>query len=140
MTTEACRRVLAEGWFDELDDAIISGVRALEVQTGRTLGSTCNPLLVSVRSGAVVSMPGMMDSVLNVGMTDGVAQSLADATGDEWFAWDTARRFVQSYASIVLGVEPDLLARQPISAGLEKRRQVHRLGSAVEQASLSTSL
>ncbi len=111
LTTEACARVEADGWFGDLDAAIAAGIIDLEVTSGRVLGSPVDPLLVSVRSGAAVSMPGMMDTVLNVGMTDDVAVALGRATGDERFAWDTARRFIQSYSSIVLGVPPELLAR-----------------------------
>mgnify|MGYP001812951680 CR=1 FL=1 len=111
ITTEACRRVNARGWFPELDESIAAGIGALEAATGRTIGDPGNPLLVSVRSGAPVSMPGMMDTVLNVGMTDDTCAALGRLTGDEWFAWDTARRFVQSYASIVLGVPPEHMAR-----------------------------
>jgi pyruvate,orthophosphate dikinase len=109
LTTEACNRVREGGWFAELDEAIGGGVAELELTTGRTLGSGSVPLLVSVRSGAPVSMPGMMDTALNVAMTGDAAIALGVATGDEWFAWDTARRFVQSYSVIVLGVPGDLM-------------------------------
>ena len=74
--TPVCRRVLAEGWFDELDAAIAAGVAALEAELGRRLGDPDDPLLVSVRSGAPVSMPGMMDTVLNVGMSAAAAGAL----------------------------------------------------------------
>lgn len=111
LTTEACRRFNARGWSDDLATSIDDGLSELEATTGRKLGSATDPLLLSVRSGAAVSMPGMMDTVLNAGMTDEVAAALAEASGDEWFAWDTARRFVQSYASIVLGVPEELLRR-----------------------------
>ncbi|MGI9576648.1 MAG: PEP/pyruvate-binding domain-containing protein [Microthrixaceae bacterium] len=111
LTTEVCRRVNTDGWFAGLDGSIAAGIADLEQSTGRTLGSASSPLLVSVRSGAAVSMPGMMDTVLNVGMTGAACRGLGESTGDHWFAWDTARRFVQSYASIVLGVPADLLSR-----------------------------
>ena len=107
LTTEACNRMVADGWFTELDGALAGGLAELERTTGRLLGAGSAPLLVSVRSGAPVSMPGMMDTVLNVGMTDEVAVTLGAATGDARFGWDTARRFVQSYATIVLGVSND---------------------------------
>lgn len=101
--TTVCRRVLASGWFPELDAAIADGLHALEAELGRRLGDPENPLLVSVRSGAPVSMPGMMDTVLNVGMSAAAAEGLGRRTGDERFGWDTYRRFVEGYASIVAG-------------------------------------
>ena len=101
--TTVCRRVLASGWFDGLDAAIAGGLAALEAELGRRLGDPENPLLVSVRSGAPVSMPGMMDTVLNVGMSAGAAEGLGRRTGDGRFGWDTYRRFVEGYASIVAG-------------------------------------
>ena len=109
LTTAACNRVSEDGWFSELDESIDHGIAELETTTGRVLGSGSAPLLVSVRSGARVSMPGMMDTVLNVAMTDDAAAALGAATGDEWFAWDTNRRFVQSYSVIVLGVSSELM-------------------------------
>ncbi len=110
LTTAACHRFLGEGWTDELDAAVAEGIADLEAATGKRLGDPARPLLVSVRSGAPVSMPGMMDTVLDVGMTEDVARGLGAASGDERFGWDTARRFVQSYASVVLGA-PDPLIR-----------------------------
>ncbi|HUW04576.1 MAG TPA: PEP/pyruvate-binding domain-containing protein [Acidimicrobiales bacterium] len=111
LTTEACNRVTSEGWFRDLTRALAEGLDELEGTTGRRFGAGASPLLISVRSGSPVSMPGMMDTVLNVGMTDDVAHTLGAATGNDWFGWDTARRFVQSYASIVLGTPGDLLRR-----------------------------
>ncbi len=111
LTTEACNRVAAGGWFRDLTRALAEGLDELEDTSGRRFGEGPSPLLVSVRSGAPVSMPGMMDTVLNVGMTDDVALTLGAATGNGWFGWDTARRFVQSYSSIVLGTGDDVLRR-----------------------------
>jgi pyruvate,orthophosphate dikinase len=113
-TTAACNQVLEQGWFAELDNALAAGLAELETSTGRRLGVGPAPLLVSVRSGAPVSMPGMMDTVLNAGMTDDVAVALGAASGDEWFGWDTARRFVQSYVTVVLGASEDLVRRVSI--------------------------
>lgn len=110
LTTTACHRVLAEGWSAELDAELDAGIAALEAVLGRGLGERDNPLLVSVRSGAPVSMPGMMDTVLNAGMTDAVAEALSLRAADPRFGWDTARRFVQSYASVVLQAPAELLA------------------------------
>ena len=100
-----CQRVLNAGWFGELDDAIGEALDQLEADMGRRLGSPDHPLLVSVRSGAVVSMPGMMDTVLNVGMTPTVAEALGRWGNDEHFGWDTYRRFIESYTTIVTGAE-----------------------------------
>lgn len=103
--TTVCNRVLDAGWDDDAGDAVRLGVAWLEETTGRKLGSTTDPLVVSVRSGAPVSMPGMMDTVLNAGMTSEVAAALASVTGDVRFGADTHRRFVESYASVVAGVD-----------------------------------
>ncbi|MEM9133563.1 MAG: pyruvate, phosphate dikinase [Actinomycetota bacterium] len=110
LTTTTCKRVLAGGWTDECDRALFEQVRELEGLTGKSLGSTDRPLLVSVRSGAPISMPGMMDTVLNVGMNDEVEAALARAVGDARFAADTHRRFLLSYAEIVLGADGPTLA------------------------------
>jgi pyruvate,orthophosphate dikinase len=109
LTTGACREVLANGWFDQLDAELIAGVRELEDAIGRRLGDPSAPLLVSVRSGAPISMPGMMDTVLNAGITEAVADALGRAAGDERFGWDTYRRFVQSYVGVVLGADREML-------------------------------
>lgn len=108
LTTEACHRVRVEGWFDELEAELRAGLAALQSESGRGLGDADNPLLVSVRSGAPVSMPGMMDTVLNAGMTEDVAGGLGRVTANPWFGWDTYRRFVESYAGVVLGAPAEL--------------------------------
>ena len=104
ITTEACRGFLASGtWPEGLDAEIDAHVALLEEQTGRTFGAAPDPLLVSVRSGAAASMPGMMDTILNLGLNDDTVRALAAAAEDERFAWDAYRRFVQMYADVVLG-------------------------------------
>lgn len=108
-TTGACRSYLDNGWTDDLDAALRNCMADLESTTGKRLGDPENPLLVSVRSGAPVSMPGMMDTVLNAGMTHGTAEGLSQATDDARFGWDTLRRFVQSYVSVVLGASADVV-------------------------------
>lgn len=107
VTTEVCREVLAGGWPAGLDAATRAGIGRLEAATGRTFGGGERPLLVSVRSGAPVSMPGMMDTLLNVGMTPAVRAALARESGDPRFAADTWLRFVRGFATIVLGLPED---------------------------------
>lgn len=109
LTTDACRRHLERGWDGALDAAVRDGVAALERVAGKRLGGPSDPLLVSVRSGAEVSMPGMMDTVLDVGMNATVEAALAAATGDAAFAADTRCRSLRSYAEIVAGAPTELL-------------------------------
>ncbi len=102
LTTEACRIFLASGWSEDFDRAVETGMATLEAETGKRLGSADAPLLVSVRSGAEISMPGMMDTVLNLGMNAEVEAALARLTGDPAFAADTHRRALLSFAEVVL--------------------------------------
>lgn len=107
ITTEACNEYLASGGkFPEgLEAQLQEKLQKLERDTGKVFGDEANPLLVSVRSGAAVSMPGMMDTILNLGLNDRTVEGLAKATGDERFAFDCYRRFIQMYSDVVLGVE-----------------------------------
>ncbi len=89
----------------ELTPQVESGIAHIESVTGKTFGDPVNPLLVSVRSGARVSMPGMMDTVLNLGLNDVTVEGLAAISGDARFAWDSYRRFIQMYADVVLGLD-----------------------------------
>lgn len=109
LTTEACKSFLDSGWKPELEAALSDCLGELERSTGKKIGDPVTPLLVSVRSGAPVSMPGMMDTVLNAGITEEIAEGLGNTTGDARFGWDTLRRFLQSYASVVLGAPSDLV-------------------------------
>jgi pyruvate, orthophosphate dikinase len=104
ITTATCRTFLASGWPDGLDEEIRATVAMVESAVGRRFGDATDPLLVSVRSGAPVSMPGMMDTILDLGLNDTTTRGLASATGDNAFAEDCRRRFVESFRSIV-GVE-----------------------------------
>ena len=111
ITTEACRSYLATGLLPpELRVEVTMAVRRLEDTLGRTLGDFHEPLLVSVRSGAKFSMPGMMETVLNIGLNDASVQGLAEFSGDERFAWDSYRRLVQMFGKTVLGIDGDLFA------------------------------
>src|SRR5579875_1976795 len=105
ITTDACRAYMNDGWPDGLSEEVARHVRKLERAMGKRLGDPADPLLVSVRSGAKFSMPGMMDTVLNLGLNDASVKGLADQTSDERFAYDSYRRFISMYGRIVLGIE-----------------------------------
>ncbi|MBS0314475.1 MAG: pyruvate, phosphate dikinase [Proteobacteria bacterium] len=94
-----------ESFPDSLKAEVANGVAHIEAVTGKRFGDPADPLLVSVRSGARVSMPGMMDTVLNLGLNDATVEGLAATSGDERFAWDSYRRFIQMYADVVLGLD-----------------------------------
>ncbi len=105
ITTDACRAYMAAGWPDGLSDEVAKHVKRLEKAMGKRLGDPSDPLLVSVRSGAKFSMPGMMDTVLNLGLNDASVEGLAKQTNDERFAFDSYRRFVSMYGRIVLDID-----------------------------------
>ncbi|GGS01030.1 MULTISPECIES: pyruvate, phosphate dikinase [Streptomyces] len=109
ITTEACKVYLDSGEEPAaLRDEVSAHLDALERKMGKKLGQADNPLLVSVRSGAKFSMPGMMDTVLNIGLSDASVRGLAEQAGDERFAWDSYRRLIQMFGKTVLGVDGDL--------------------------------
>jgi pyruvate, orthophosphate dikinase len=110
ITTEACNSYLASGeqFPDGLWEQARAALRSIEEKTGRGFGDPSNPLLVSVRSGAKFSMPGMMDTVLNLGLNDETAQGLGRQANNERFAFDAYRRFIQMFGKIVLDLDPDL--------------------------------
>src|SRR5437773_6508722 len=106
ITTEACRYYLEQGSTPAgLDEEIAAHLDALEQAMGRKLGDPADPLLVSVRSGAKFSMPGMMETVLNIGLSDESVQGLAKQAGNERFAWDSYRRLLQMFGKTVLDIE-----------------------------------
>ena len=105
ITTDACRAYMEAGWPKGLSDEVAKQVKKLEKSMGKRLGDAADPLLVSVRSGAKFSMPGMMDTVLNLGLNDESVEGLAKQTSDERFAYDSYRRLIQMYGRIVLGVD-----------------------------------
>jgi pyruvate, orthophosphate dikinase len=119
ISTDACRDYMVGGWPDGLDDEISKQIFGLEKKMGRKLGDHADPLLVSVRSGAKFSMPGMMDTVLNLGLNDRSVEGLAHATGDERFAYDSYRRFISMYGRIVLDIDGALF-EHPLEAAKEK--------------------
>ena len=110
VTTEACNAYLSSGGkFPEgLWDQELEALKTVEKETGKTFGDPNNPLLVSCRSGAKFSMPGMMDTVLNIGLNDETAEGLARLTDDERFAFDSYRRLVQMFGNVVMGVRDEL--------------------------------
>ena len=126
LTTDLCRSYDDNGRRlpPEVDELVRRGVTILEQATNRKFGGTRRPLLVSVRSGAAVSMPGMLDTILNIGLNDATLPGLLRATGDPTFVWDSYRRFIQTYAEVVDGCRPqpfdavivDAIAREGVPA------------------------
>ena len=114
ITTEACTQYYADGRQinAEIQADIFAHVKGLEELTGKKLGDVNNPLLVSVRSGARQSMPGMMDTILNLGLNDASVEGLAKKTGNPRFAYDSYRRFVQMFADVVMGVSKSLFEEE----------------------------
>ena len=107
ITTEACVHYYANGrtYPADLTEQVRAGLDKVEEQTGKRFGDAANPLLVSVRSGARASMPGMMDTVLNLGLNDATVEGLAALSGDRRFAFDSYRRFIQMYSAVVLNLD-----------------------------------
>ncbi len=107
ISTDACKDYFVND--NQLDDQLVAdieaSIKALETATGKTFGGGENPLLVSVRSGAVISMPGMMDTILNLGLNDNAVEKVADLTGNPRFAYDSYRRFIQMFSDVVLGIQ-----------------------------------
>jgi pyruvate,orthophosphate dikinase len=114
ITTEACNAFYEAGqeFPPGMWDQVLRALRETELKTGKRFGDAANPLLVSVRSGAKFSMPGMMDTVLNLGLNAETLQGLATLTGDERFAKDAYRRFIQLFSKIVLGIDGDLFEHE----------------------------
>ena len=110
IATEECLKYLAGGadFTEKLRSDVAAALNHVEKTVGKDFGDAADPLLVSVRSGAAISMPGMMDTVLNLGLNDETVQGLANTSGDARFAWDSYRRFIQMYGDVVLGVDHGL--------------------------------
>ena len=106
ISTELCTKYSAHHTHltPKFEEELLASVAKLEKETGKKFGSDSNPLLLSVRSGAKISMPGMMDTILNLGMNDQVAKALADKTNNPRFSYDSYRRFLEMYGSVVLGI------------------------------------
>jgi pyruvate, orthophosphate dikinase len=128
ITTEACRSYLSAGSEpSELRVQVTMAMRRLEEQLGRDLGDRHDPLLVSVRSGAMHSMPGMMETVLNVGLNDESVKGLAEASGDTRFAWDSYRRLLQMFGKTVLDIDGEVF-----SAALDRAKEAKGVATDVE--------
>jgi len=124
ITTDACRAYLREGGIPQgLEAEVDEHIARLEAKTGKRFGDPEDPLLVSVRSGAAISMPGMMDTILNVGLNDAAVQGLARSTGNEAFANDCYRRLIQMYGETVDGVPHD---RFPVDQGVDEARSAYQ--------------
>src|SRR5215467_12516519 len=124
VTTEVCTYYYAhnQSYPPELKTQVDAAVARIGKIAGGTLGDPARPLLLSVRSGARVSMPGMMDTVLNLGLNDQVVEGLARRSGDERFAYDSYRRFIQMYGQVVLGIEnhfEELLENYKLDSGIQ---------------------
>src|SRR6266481_1465166 len=123
ITTDACRAYMRSGGFpDGLDEEIAGQIAHLEEKAGKRFGDPDEPLLVSVRSGAAISMPGMMDSILNVGLNDESVVGLARSTGNEDFARDCYRRLIQMYGETVGGIAHDRFSPDDT---VERAREVY---------------
>ncbi|HEY3184202.1 MAG TPA: pyruvate, phosphate dikinase [Gaiellaceae bacterium] len=125
VTTDACRAYLAAGDLPGgLEEEIAEHVRRLEEKTGKSFGSSDDPLLVSVRSGAAVSMPGMMDTILNLGLNDDATEGLSARTDNARFAYDSYRRLIQMFGEVVDGIDGHRF--ESALAGLKKARGVQQ--------------
>jgi pyruvate,orthophosphate dikinase len=126
ITTEACNTYLAAAGElpDGLWDQVIAALRAMERKTGKRFGDPSNPLLVSCRSGAKFSMPGMMDTVLDIGLNDAVTEGMIRLTGNPHFAFDSYRRLIQMFGTVVLGIRDE-----PFEDALAQRRERRAVSS-----------
>ncbi|MBI1278451.1 MAG: pyruvate, phosphate dikinase [Anaerolineaceae bacterium] len=129
ITTQACNAYLAEGgkFPAGMWDQVLEALQTVEKQSGKSFGNVKNPLLVSVRSGAKFSMPGMMDTVLNLGLNDKIAESMVELTGDARFVYDAYRRLVQMFGSVVMGI-PD----EPFEEYLTETKKERKVKSDVD--------
>ena len=131
VTTEACTRFFKEDkkLWNDLNDEISEHIKGIEKANGKTFGSTEDPLLVSVRSGAPISMPGMMDTILNLGLNDDAVLGLAKKTDNERFAYDSYRRFIQMFADVAMGLDKNnfenLLTKKKSDRGVEHDTQLY---------------
>jgi pyruvate,orthophosphate dikinase len=125
ITTEVCTYYYDHGkkYPTALKNQVLENVAKLEKAMGSKFGDAKNPLLLSVRSGSRVSMPGMMETVLNLGLNDEITQGIIAKTNNERFAWDSYRRFIQTYGDVVMGVAPKGLEIDPFEAAIDKVKE-----------------
>ncbi|HCK10197.1 MAG: pyruvate, phosphate dikinase [Gemmatimonadetes bacterium] len=125
ITTEVCSYYYAHGekYPRELAKQVQTNLKKLEKTMGAKFGNPENPLLLSVRSGARVSMPGMMETVLNLGLNDQTAAAIIEKTGNDRFVWDAYRRFVQTYGDVVMGVAPEGKEHDPFEVAIDKMKE-----------------
>lgn len=125
ITTEVCSYYYAHGekYPRELAKQVQRNLKKLEKTMGAKFGNPENPLLLSVRSGARVSMPGMMETVLNLGLNDQTAAAIIEKTGNDRFVWDAYRRFVQTYGDVVMGVAPEGKEHDPFEVAIDKMKE-----------------
>lgn len=140
VTTEACNRYYEEGGklWPELIEEVKEHIKETEERLGKKFGDNTNPLLFSVRSGAVFSMPGMMDTILNLGLNDVAVKAVAENSGNERFAYDAYRRFIQMFADVAMGVEKSLFdevldgKKEEVGAQLDSDLNAEQLKDVVE--------
>jgi pyruvate, orthophosphate dikinase len=125
ITTEVCTYFYAHGkkYPAVLERQVIDRVKTVEKVMGGKFGDAGNPLLLSVRSGARVSMPGMMETILNLGLNDTIAEGLIKKSGNERFVWDAYRRFVQTYGDVVMGVKPEGKEEDPFEVAIDEVKE-----------------
>ena len=135
VSTRVCLQYLAGNALpDDVRDQVKTAMGRLERATGRTFGGATNPLLVSVRSGGAVSMPGMMDTILNLGLNDRTAERLATASGNPRFAYDSYRRLVQMYGEVVFGIKNRPGHHDPFHAALDELKARRGAGRDIDLA------
>ena len=131
ITTDVCNeyyQIGKDNVVELLKDEVLGAVKHIEVLMNNTFGDPANPLLLSVRSGARASMPGMMDTILNLGLNDEVVEGLSKKTGNPHFAWDSYRRFVQMYGDVVMGLKPvNKTDIDPFEAIIEKVKEEYNV-------------
>ncbi len=138
ISTDACRSYMATGKIPGgLMDEVAKHLASLEKKVGRKLGDAGDPLLVSVRSGSMFSMPGMMDTVLNLGMNDSSVKGLTKQTGDERFAWDSYRRFVQMFGKTVMGLSGDVFEDALDEAKLKRAKKMKIRAGEIKDTDLT---
>ena len=138
ITTEVCKAYYDNGrkYPKELKAQVEANLKKLEQVTGKKFGDINNPLLMSVRSGAAVSMPGMMDTILNLGLNDKVVEGLAKLTNNPRFAWDSYRRFIQMFGDVAMGVEHHLFEHEleEVKRGIAKKTGIKGAATLVQEA------